>query len=279
MKHRRTARLAVAPHIVWSILFIVAPLLFVIYYTLTDGEGGFTTENITRLFTGNYVLIFVNSVCLALIATVICLVLSYPLAYILSSMKVRRQKAVILLIMLPLWMNFLITTYSWMTLLEDTGVINTLLQKIGLDPVHMINTPGAVICGMVFCFLPYMVLPIYSVMAGIDPKLIDAAKDLGCSEQQVVTKVVMPLSLSGVISGITMVFVPSVSTFYISQKLGGGSFQLIGDTIEGFFTGAAINFHFGAALSLVLMILILISMAVMTRFTDEETAMERRPML
>ena len=279
MKNRRTGNLAAAPHVVWSILFIIAPLLFVLYYTLTDPEGGFTLENISRLFTGNYVLIFLNSLCLALIATVICLALAYPLAYLIASMKQKRQKIVILLIMLPLWMNFLITTYSWMTLLEDTGVINTLLSKIGLGPVHMINTPGAVICGMVFCFFPYMVLPIYSVMAGLDPKLIEAAKDLGCSDAQVMTRVIMPLSLSGVISGITMVFVPSVSTFYISQKLGGGSFQLIGDTIESYFTGTAINFHFGAALSLVLMVLILLSMAVMNRFTDEETAMERRPML
>ena len=278
MRRRRLQNLAAAPHIVWSVLFIVAPLLFVIYYTLTDQNGEFTTENLSRLFTGNYVLILVNSLCLALIATVICLVLSYPLAYILSTLKERRQKILILLIMIPLWMNFLITTYSWMTLLEDTGVINTLLGKIGLGPVHMINTPGAVICGMVFCFIPYMILPIYSVMAGIDPKLIEAAKDLGCSDTQVMTRVIMPMSLSGVISGITMVFVPSVSTFYISQKLGGGSFQLIGDTIESYFTGTAINFHFGAALSLILMILILISMAVMNRYTDGNAA-EMRPML
>ena len=212
MKRKRIGNLAAAPHVVWSILFIIAPLLFVLYYTLTDPEGGFTLENISRLFTGNYVLIFLNSLCLALIATVICLALAYPLAYLIASMKQRRQKIVILLIMLPLWMNFLITTYSWMTLLEDTGVINTLLSKIGLDPVHMINTPGAVICGMVFCFFPYMVLPIYSVMAGIDPKLVEAAKDLGCSDAQVMTRVIMPLSLSGVISGITMVFVPSRAT-------------------------------------------------------------------
>ena len=278
MRKRRISNLAAAPHIVWSILFIIAPLIFVVYYTLTDLNGEFTTENITRLFTGNYVQIFVNSLCLALIATVICLVLAYPLAYILSGMKERRQKIMILLIMLPLWMNFLITTYSWMTLLEDTGVINTLLDKVGLGPVHMINTPGAIICGMVFCFLPYMILPIYSVMAGIDVKLVEAARDLGCSDRQVITRVIMPMSLSGVISGVTMVFVPSVSTFYISQKLGGGSYQLIGDTIESYFTGTAINFHFGAALSMVLMILILISMAVMNHYTDDHAA-EMRPMV
>ncbi len=267
MSNRRN--LAAYPHIVWSALFIVAPMLFVLYYTFTDGAGDPTLENITRIGTSNYLLIFLNSLCMALIATVICLVIAYPLAYIFSRMRADTQSIMMVLIMLPLWMNFLITTYSWMTLLEDTGIINTLLGYIGIGPLHMINTPGAVVTGMVFCFLPYMVMPIYSVMAGIDPRIIEAAKDLGCSDRDVLFKVVMPMSISGVISGITMVFVPSISTFYISQKLGGGTFQLIGDTIESYFTGTAINFHFGAALSMVLMIMILISMGVMNRFGDE----------
>ncbi|MBQ1907941.1 MAG: ABC transporter permease [Firmicutes bacterium] len=267
MSNRRN--LAAYPHIVWSALFIVAPMLFVLYYTFTDGAGDPTLENITRIGTSNYLLIFLNSLCMALIATVICLVIAYPLAYIFSRMRADTQSIMMVLIMLPLWMNFLITTYSWMTLLEDTGIINTLLGYIGIEPLHMINTPGAVITGMVFCFLPYMVMPIYSVMAGIDPRIIEAAKDLGCSDRDVLFRVVMPMSISGVISGITMVFVPSISTFYISQKLGGGTFQLIGDTIESYFTGTAINFHFGAALSMVLMIMILISMGVMNRFGDE----------
>ena len=266
MSNRRN--IAAYPHIVWSALFIVAPMLFVLYYTFTDGAGDPTLENITRIGTSNYLLIFLNSLCMALIATVICLVIAYPLAYIFSRMKVKTQSIMMVLIMLPLWMNFLITTYSWMTLLEDTGIINTLLGYIGIGPLHMINTPGAVITGMVFCFLPYMVMPIYSVMAGIDPRIIEAAKDLGCSDRDVLLRVIMPMSISGVISGITMVFVPSISTFYISQKLGGGTFQLIGDTIESYFTGTAINFHFGAALSMVLMIMILISMGIMNRFGD-----------
>jgi spermidine/putrescine transport system permease protein len=268
-------RAAAAPHIVWSALFILAPMVFVVYYTFTDGSGSPSLENITRLNAGNYLMILVNSLCMALIATVICFLIAYPAAFIFSRMKKKAQRLAILLIMLPLWMNFLITTYSWMTILEDTGVINTLLSALRLGPVHMINTPGAVICGMVFCFLPYMILPIYSVMTGIDPRLIEAAKDLGCSEKQVLTKLVMPMSLGGVISGITMVFVPSISTFYISQKLGGGTFQLIGDSIESYFTGTAINFHFGAALSLVLMLLIFISMAVMNRYSDPEDAAGR----
>lgn len=271
-------RAAAAPHMVWSVLFIVAPLIFVLYYSFTDSQGNFTLDNIKSIFNQKYVVIFVNSVTLAVIATLICLVIAYPLAYIFSRMRERWQKVAILLTILPLWMNFLITTYSWMTLLEDTGVINTILKKIGLNPIHMINTPGAVVVGMVFCFLPYMILPIYSVMAGLDVQLIEAAADLGCNSFKILTKVIMPMSVSGVVSGITMVFVPSISTFFISQKLGGGTFQLIGDTIEGYFTGTAINYNVGASLSLILMILILISMAIMNRYTDTEDT-KGRPML
>lgn len=270
MKRSFIERAAAAPHILWSVLFIIAPLLFVVYYSFTDMDGNFTLENITRIWNGDYLLIFLNSLCLALIATVICLVIAYPTAYFFSRMREKWQKIMILLIMVPLWMNFLITTYSWMTILEDTGIINSVLSFFGIDPVHMINTPGAVVVGMVFCYLPHMILPIYSVMAGIDPRLLEASADLGCNNFHVLTKVVMPMSLSGVVSGITMVFVPSISTFYISQKLGGGTFQLIGDTVESYFTGTAINYHFGAALSCILMILILISMAIMNRFTDGE---------
>ncbi len=271
-------RAAAAPHMVWSVLFIIAPLIFVLYYSFTDSQGNFTLDNIKSIFNQKYVVIFVNSVTLAVIATLICLVIAYPLAYIFSRMRERWQKVAILLTILPLWMNFLITTYSWMTLLEDTGVINTILKKIGLNPIHMINTPGAVVVGMVFCFLPYMILPIYSVMAGLDVQLIEAAADLGCNSFKILTKVIMPMSVSGVVSGITMVFVPSISTFFISQKLGGGTFQLIGDTIEGYFTGTAINYNVGASLSLILMILILISMAIMNRYTDTEDT-KGRPML
>lgn len=271
-------RAAAAPHMVWSVLFIIAPLIFVLYYSFTDSQGNFTLDNIKSIFNQKYVVIFVNSVTLAVIATLICLVIAYPLAYIFSRLRERWQKVAILLTILPLWMNFLITTYSWMTLLEDTGVINTILKKIGLNPIHMINTPGAVVVGMVFCFLPYMILPIYSVMAGLDVQLIEAAADLGCNSFKILTKVIMPMSVSGVVSGITMVFVPSISTFFISQKLGGGTFQLIGDTIEGYFTGTAINYNVGASLSLILMILILISMAIMNRYTDTEDT-KGRPML
>ena len=265
---RRRGNIAAYPHIVWSVLFIIAPLLFVLYYTFTDGAGDPTLENIQRIGTSNYLLIFTNSLCMALIATVICLVIAYPLAYIFSRMEEKTQRIMMVLIMLPLWMNFLITTYSWMTLLEDTGIINTLLGLIGIDGVHMINTPGAVIVGMVFCFLPYMIMPIYSVMAGIDPKIVEAAKDLGCSDRDVLLRVIMPMSLSGVISGITMVFVPSISTFYISQKLGDGKILLVGDVIERQIQ-AQNNYNTGAALSLVLMVLIIVSLALMKLFAGE----------
>jgi len=258
-----------APHMVWTVLFIIAPLIFVAYYAFTDSEGAFTFDNILKATEADYMVIFFRSVSLALIATFICLVIAYPLAYSISRSKASSQKIMIMLVMLPMWMNFLIRTYSWMSILEDTGFINQLLMKIGLEPVHMINTSGAVVLGMVYNFLPYMILPIYSVMVKIDNRLVEAASDLGCNSFGVMTKVIFPLSASGVVSGITMVFVPSISTFYISQKLGGGNFDLIGDTIERQFQ-QAYNYNLGAAISLILMVLILICMAVMNRFSDED---------
>jgi len=258
-----------APHMVWTVLFIIAPLIFVAYYAFTDSEGAFTFDNILKATEADYMVIFFRSVSLALIATFICLVIAYPLAYSISRSKASSQKIMIMLVMLPMWMNFLIRTYSWMSILEDTGFINQLLMKIGLEPVHMINTSGAVVLGMVYNFLPYMILPIYSVMVKIDNRLVEAASDLGCNSFGVMTKVIFPLSASGVVSGITMVFVPSISTFYISQKLGGGNFDLIGDTIERQFQ-TAYNYNLGAAISLILMVLILICMAVMNRFSDED---------
>ena len=260
---RRTA--AAAPHLVWSVLFIVAPLLFVLYYAFTGKDGKFSFSNILDLFTVDYVIIFLRSLCFAVIATFICLVLAYPLAYFISKMKKHAQGILILLIMLPMWMNLLIRTYCWMNLLETNGLINTILGT----NFTMLGTSGAVVLGMVYNFLPYMVLPICTVMQKIDKSLLEAAGDLGCNPFVTVFKVVLPLSLSGIISGITMVFVPSISTFYISQKMGGGSFDLVGDTIERQFM-ANTNYNMGAALSLVLMVLVLLSMAVMNRFGDED---------
>lgn len=266
-KNTLAQRLSASPHIVWSAIFIVVPLIMVFYYAFTDKSGAFTLENISRL--SDYTTTFLRSIWFGIIATVICLVIAYPLAYIIAQSKARVQSTMIMLVMVPMWMNFLLRTYSWMTLLEDTGVINNILGKIGIEPLHMINTSGAVILGMVYNFLPYMVLPIYTVMTKLDTSLVEAAQDLGANKYRVFRDVIIPSSMSGVVSGITMVFVPSVSTFYISQKLGGGSFALIGDIIEMQFQ-VSNNFNFGAALSLVLMILILICMAVMNKFGDTD---------
>ena len=261
-------KLAAAPHIVWSVIFILAPLSFVVYYAFTDADGAFTFENITALAGENYRMVFLRSACYALIATVICLIIAYPISFIVSRSGAKKQAVMILLVMLPMWMNLLIRTYSWMVIIQDTGFLNGILSSLGLPTVHIINTPGAVILGMVYNYLPYMILPIYSVMTKIDKKYIEAARDLGANARQVAFSVILPLSASGSISGITMVFVPSISTFYISQKMGGGSYDMIGDAIERQFMGNY-NYNLGASMSLVLMILILICMAVMNRFSDD----------
>ncbi|MBQ4584738.1 MAG: ABC transporter permease [Clostridia bacterium] len=260
---------AAYPHIVWSVLFIIAPLIFVMYYAFTDKEGRFTLENITSLAQPSYLEVFLRSLCFAFLATVICLIIAYPVAYFISKTSPKAQKILIMLVTLPQWLNFLIRTYSWMALLEDTGIINTILESLNMQPIHMINTPFAVILGMVYNFLPYMIIPLHSVMSKLDNRLLVAASDLGCNQFQVMTRIVLPLSKSGIISGITMVFVPSISTFYISQKLGGGNFDLIGDTIERQFQ-TAYNYNLGAAMSFVLMILIVISMAIMNKYSDED---------
>lgn len=264
------AKLVASPYIVWSALFIIAPLIFVAYYAFTDSSGAFTLENIFEL--SKYTTTFLRSVWFGIVATIICLIIAFPLAYFISQKTDKVQRTLVLLVMLPMWMSFLIRTYSWMALLQDTGIINSFLMKLGIDPVHMINTEGAVILGMVYNFLPFMITPIYSVMAKLDHSMIEACQDLGGNRLTCVRRCIIPMSMPGVVSGITMVFVPSVSTFYISQKLGGGSFDLIGDVIERQFQ-QSYNYNLGASISFVLMILILICMAVMNRFTgDEEMA-------
>lgn len=251
------------PYLLWSLLFIIAPLAMVAVYAFTDKSGDFSLDSISQI--SSYLPTILLSVLYALAATFICLVIGYPFAYIFSKFSVRRQQMMVLLVMLPMWMNFLIRTYSWMTILGDTGVINTILNLIGIDSVKLINTGGAVILGMVYNFLPYMILPIYSVMSKMDKSLIEAAQDLGSNKFHTFAKVIFPLSLGGVLSGITMVFVPCVSTFYITQKLGGGQIVLIGDVIESQFQSAN-NYNLGAALSFVLMILILICLGIMNYF-------------
>lgn len=263
-------RYAAAPHIVWAVLFIIVPLIFVAYYAFTDAStGSFTLANISEFFTPDYLSIFWKSVKLALIATAICLVLGYPIAYFITTCKPKTQKILIILLMLPMWTNFLIRTYAIMTLLQDTGIINSLLGRLGLEPISIIGTETAVVIGMVYDYLPYMILPIYSVMAKMDHRLIEAASDLGCNSLSVIGRVVFPLSLSGVISGITMVFVPSISTFYISQKLGGVDTLLIGDVIEQHYTAS--NYNMTASLSFVLMVILIVGLAVVNHYTDNDT--------
>lgn len=270
-----TYRAALAPYSVWSLLFVIVPLVFVAYYAFTDNCFSFTTENITRFFTATsnmiqddgtttevrtYLLIFGRSLKLAVISTLACLVLGYPIAYIMARAKEKTQKTMVTLIMIPMWMNFLIRTYAWMTILQDTGIINGILTKVGLNPIHVIGTETAVIIGMVYDYFPYMVLPIYSILAKLDIKLLEAARDLGCGTVSVLRRVVFPLSMPGVVSGITMVLIPSISTFYISQKLGNGKFFLIGDAIEGQYV--ANNLHFAAAIAFILMLILLVGMAI-----------------
>ena len=240
--NNRTSNAITAPYGLWMAVFIVAPLAIVAYYALTDAAGNFSLDNITQL--SLYTDTIFRSVWFGLVATILCLVTAYPLAYIFSKTKASTQTVLVMLIMIPMWMNFLIRTYAWMTILQDTGIFNGLLDMVGLGPVHIIGTEAAVVIGMVYDYLPHMVIPIYSVMAKMDNRLLEAAQDLGCNSVQVLRRVVWPLSLPGVFSGINMVLIPSISTFYISQKLGNGKFFLIGDAIEGQYI--ANNLHFAA---------------------------------
>ena len=256
------------PYAVWSAIFIVVPLLIMFYFALTDANGVFTLSNMASL--DRFKKAFAISIVYAAISTVITLVLAYPMAYFMTKLKISSQRMVMMIVMLPMWTNFLIRTYSWISILANTGIINTVLGKLGLGPLKLINTPGAVILGMVYDFIPYMILPIYSVMSKIDNSLLEASEDLGANAFNKFKKVIFPLSRPGVISGITMVFVPSVSTFYISQKLGGNKTMLIGDTIEYFYNIGPDYYNIASAISLVLMVLIMISLFIMNRFSNDE---------
>lgn len=260
-------RLAAAPHIVWAVLFILAPMLFVLYFAFTDGNGNFTTDNITAM--GQYSHTFILSIAFALIATVVCLLIGYPLAYFMSRTSPRTRKVLMVLIMLPMWCNLLIRTYALMALLDNGGLLNSFLESIGMQRVPIVGTDFGVILGMIYDFLPYMVLPIFTVMTKLDNRYIEAAHDLGCSNLQTLFRVVVPMTVSGVVSGVTMVFVPSISTFYISQKLGAGKIDLVGDTIERLFQNTS-TYGVGATMSLIMMVLIIVSVCVMNRFTDNE---------
>ncbi len=259
-------RLLNLPCLVWSAIFIIVPLFIVLYYTFSDGKGGFTLSNIYEL--ALYKDVFLTSILYALAATLICLILSYPFAYFLTKVSPNSQKMMVLLVMLPMWMNLLIKTYSWTVILDNNGVLNRILNLLGFESVKFMGTPGAVILGMVYDFIPYMILPIYTTISKIDKSYLEAASDLGSNSLSKLRRVVLPLSLPGILSGITMVFVPSISTFYISQKLGNGMILLAGDIIETQFKIP--NYPLGASMSLVLMIFIILSIAIMNKFGDTD---------
>ena len=256
------------PYIIWMLLFTLIPLGVVAYYAFTDSiTGAFTLANLTKIW--DYLPIFLRSIWLSIFATLICLVIGYPVAYYIAHCSPLKQRFLQMLIMLPMCMSFLLRTLAWVALLEDTGIINNFVQSLGLSPLPLIRNNGAVILGMVYNYLPYMILPLYTVIMKIDHRLVEAAEDLGCNTRQVFTKVTLPLSVPGIVSGITMVFVPAVSTFYISQKLGSPGTILIGDVIESQFK-SAYNPNLGAAMSLVLMVLIFACIGIMNHFTDDE---------
>lgn len=265
-------RIAAAPHILWAIMFIVAPMIFVLYFAFTDADGNFSFSNILSL--SQYGNVFILSIAFALIATAICLIIGYPLAYFMARQSERAQKMLIVLVMLPMWCNLLIRTYALMALLDNGGLLNSWLENLGLDKLAIVGTNFGVILGMIYDFLPYMVLPIFTAMTKLDKRYIEASQDLGCNGFQTMTRVIMPLTVSGVISGVTMVFVPSISTFYISQKLGAGKIDLVGDTIERLFQNPS-TYNVGAAISLVMMVLIIISVRIMNHFTDDDREAEQ----
>ena len=267
MKKNKSLLLS-APYILWMLVFTLIPLGVVGYYALTDPDtGAFTLSNIQNL--GMYMPVLGQSVLYSLISALICLLLGYPVAYYIAHRGPVMQKILYMLVMLPMCMSFLLRTLAWVGLLQDTGIINNFLDSIGIGRLPLIRTPAAVVLGMVYNYLPYMILPLYATLVKLDPRLIEAAEDLGCTPAQTFGRVILPLSMPGIFSGITMVFVPAVSTFYISQKLGGTDTVLIGDLIERLFKQGD-NPNLGAALSLLLMLLVFVCTGIMNRFSDDE---------
>ena len=268
------------PYVVWMAFFVVAPIVMVVIYAFSTVDGGFTFENFAEM--GTYAVVFGRSFKLAIIATLICLLIGYPVSYMMSREGPRFQRLAMVLIMLPMWINFLLRTYSWMSILDNNGLLNNLFRAIGLIDLYnsvcgtniqyfqMLNTQGAVVLGMVYNYLPFMILPIYSVIVKLDYSLLEAARDLGANTLTVFRRVILPLSFPGILSGITMVFVPSVSTFAISKMLGGGTDLMLGDLIEQQFLGGAYNPQLGAAIALVMMVIVVVCMVVVNRFGEGE---------
>ena len=262
LKHRK---LLAGPYLFWAVSFVIIPLLMIVYYGLTDKGGHFTFSNLGMMTSQENLKALGLALLLSLISTLICLVLAYPLAMILSEKNMNQTSFIVLIFILPMWMNFLLRTLAWQTLLEKNGVINNILHFLHLPEQSLINTPGAIVLGMVYNFLPFMILPIYNVLAKIDRDVLYAARDLGANNMQTFFKIILPLSVPGVISGITMVFVPSLTTFVISDLLGGSKILLIGNVIEQEFKQGS-NWHTGSGLSLVLMIFIIASMALIAKY-------------
>ena len=272
-KNNGSSTLPASPYIVWSTLFIVIPLIIIVFFSFTQETASgysFTLENFKRVLNSQYVSVFRRSLVLAFQSTVLCLILGYPVAYLISKMKSNRRNILIMLFIVPMWMNFLLRTYAWLPILGKNGVINNFLSAIGLNTINILYTDAAVLLGMVYNFLPFMILPIYAVLIKMDNSLIDAAADLGANKRQIFTRVIFPLSMPGVITGITMVFMPAVSTFVISRLLGGGQYMLLGNLIETQFTTMG-DWNFGSALAIFMMIIILISMAIMNKFEGTES--------
>ena len=266
------SRTAATPFALWMGIFTVVPLAIVVWFAFTDANGAFTLDNVVKIW--QYAGTYVDSIWMGALATIICLVLAYPVALSISRRSEHMQRTMVMIVMLPMWMNFLLRTYAWMSLLENNGLINQFFRWIGViapdASIPMINTDGAVILGMVYNFLPFMILPLYSVMAKMDNRVIEAAQDLGSNWWQVFRRVILPLSAPGIVSGVTMVFVPAVSTFVISKLLGGSKLMMIGDVIETMFVGDGCDYNVGAALSLILMVLMLICMSLMHRVDNGE---------
>ena len=272
-KNNASSTLPASPYIVWSTLFIVIPLIIIVFFSFTQETASgysFTLENFKRVLNSQYISVFKRSLILAFESTVLCLILGYPVAYFISKMKSNKRNILIMLFIVPMWMNFLLRTYAWLPILGKNGVINNFLSAIGLNTINILYTDAAVLLGMVYNFLPFMILPIYTVLIKMDNSLIDAAADLGANKRQIFTKVIFPVSMPGVITGITMVFMPAVSTFVISRLLGGGQYMLLGNLIETQFTTMG-DWNFGSALAIFMMIIILISMAIMNKFEGTES--------
>ncbi len=271
MKMKKTAY----PYVIWMAIFIVVPLFLIMYFAFTRGDSQnfstfqFSLDNFKRFFTPTYLKVLGRSVSLAFISTVICLILGYPMAFIISKEKIRKRNIMILMFVIPMWMNFLLRTYAWLTLLGRNGFINYLVTKLGFQPLDLMFNDKAVLLGMVYNFLPFMVLPIYSILTKIDNSLIEAAEDLGANKVEVFGKVILPLSVPGIITGITMVFIPAVSTFIISSLLGGNKYNLIGNLVEQQFRWTG-DWHFGSSMSIILMVFILITMALTSKFDKEK---------